>query len=191
MPIYNIPHILIEGMTENRNKYIEGLINQLTSNYDPSELLISVLGINSRDLFKTQDDAHSFYPNSTANELATKLVEELERRHTLIWDNDCDGILKFNLKMREKGESINPTLIAVYHLDDDFYKDEKLFYCIANLLQKGRGEGIHLIISTANLKRNMKSAIIKFNTPMSIAIDDGSKGVATVNFNNEINVLTF
>lgn len=191
MPIHDIPHVLIEGMTENRNKYIERLINQLASNYAPSELVISLLGINGRDLSKTHDDAHLFCPNSTTNELATKLVEELERRYSLIWDNDCDGILKFNLKMRKKGESIIPTLIAVCHLDDESYKDEKLFYCIANLLQKGRGAGIHLIISATNLKRNKKSAFIKYNTPMSIVVNDGSKGVATVNFNNEINVLTF
>ena len=190
-PISDIPHILIEGNPEKRNRYVKMLINQLISGFPPSELLVSFIDNSGSHLLETEDDSHLFCANKTNDELIAKLAEELERRYSLILDSGCSNVIKFNSNMKEKGNEIIPTLVVIFNLDDDFCKDSDLFYCIMNLMQKGRGAGIHVMISATNLKKNKQSTLIKINAPLHITINEDSENKAIVNFQGEVNAVTF
>lgn len=189
--INDIPHILVVGKPENRNKYIKTLINQLVSNHTPLELLISFLGMRDTNFFEAQDDPHLFNADSIDGKLATKLVEELEKRYSLIWKSGFNNCATFNLSQKEKGDAIIPTMVVVFNLDDDSFKDDNLFYCLITLLQKGRAAGIHVIVLIPSLSKNKCPMLIKANTPMVISFEKEKNNGIIIDYKGKTKKMSF
>jgi DNA segregation ATPase FtsK/SpoIIIE, S-DNA-T family len=197
-----MPHLLIAGATgSGKSVCINTLITSLVYRHTPQDLRLLMIDPKMVELSMYGDLPHLRHPVVTdPHDAATVLkwaVLEMERRYELLSENGARSLAEFNRRLEEghvlrRAEPKGP--------DDDpdrwLYNDGPLPYIVlvvdeladlmmsvqaeiekplAQLAQKARAIGVHLIVATQRPSVNVITGLIKANFPCRIAFRVSSK----------------
>ncbi len=197
-----MPHLLIAGATgSGKSVCINTLITSLVYKHPPSELRMLMVDPKMVELSMYGNLPHLRHPVVThPHDAATVLkwaVLEMERRYTLLSENGARSLAEFNRRATEgqplkRAEPVGPDSDP----DRYVYTDGPLPYIVvvvdeladlmmtvqaeiekplAQLAQKARAIGIHLIVATQRPSVNVITGLIKANFPCRIAFRVASK----------------
>jgi S-DNA-T family DNA segregation ATPase FtsK/SpoIIIE len=197
-----MPHLLIAGATgSGKSICINTLITSLVYRHPPSELRLLMIDPKMVELSMYADLPHLRHPVVTdPQDAATVLkwaVLEMERRYSLLSANGARSITEFNRRVAE-GQALKRAYPSGAEdvLDHWAYQEGALPYIVvvveeladlmmsvqaeiekplAQLAQKARAIGIHLIVATQRPSVNVITGLIKANFPCRIAFRVSSK----------------
>ena len=197
-----MPHLLIAGATgSGKSICINTLITSLVYRHSPKTLRLLMVDPKMVELSMYGDLPHLRHPVVTdPNDAATVLkwaVIEMERRYALLSENGARSLGEFN-KRAEEGAALRRAEPVGFEDDPDrwTYTDGPLPYIVvvvdeladlmmsvqaeiekplAQLAQKARAIGIHLIVATQRPSVNVITGLIKANFPCRIAFRVSSK----------------
>jgi S-DNA-T family DNA segregation ATPase FtsK/SpoIIIE len=197
-----MPHLLIAGATgSGKSVCINTLITSLIYKHPPSELRMLMVDPKMVELSMYGNLPHLRHPVVThPHDAATVLkwaVLEMERRYALLSENGARSLSEFNRRAADgqplkRAEPVGPDSDP----DRYVYTDGPLPYIVvvvdeladlmmtvqaeiekplAQLAQKARAIGIHLIVATQRPSVNVITGLIKANFPCRIAFRVASK----------------
>ena len=197
-----MPHLLIAGATgSGKSICVNTLITSLIYKHPPAELRLLMVDPKMVELSMYGDLPHLRHPVVTdPHDAATVLkwaVLEMERRYALLSENGARSLVEFNRRASE-GQALKRVDPVGPESDPDryVYKDGPLPYIVvvvdeladlmmtvqaeverplAQLAQKARAIGIHLIVATQRPSVNVITGLIKANFPCRIAFRVASK----------------
>ena len=197
-----MPHLLIAGATgSGKSICINTLITSLVYRHSPKSLRLLMVDPKMVELSMYGDLPHLRHPVVTdPNDAATVLkwaVLEMERRYALLSENGARSLQEFN-KRAEEGATLKRAEPIGHDDDPDrwTYTDGPLPFIVvvvdeladlmmsvqaeiekplAQLAQKARAIGIHLIVATQRPSVNVITGLIKANFPCRIAFRVSSK----------------
>jgi S-DNA-T family DNA segregation ATPase FtsK/SpoIIIE len=197
-----MPHLLIAGATgSGKSVCINTLITSLIYKHPPSELRMLMIDPKMVELSMYANLPHLRHPVVThPHDAATVLkwaVLEMERRYMLLSENGARSLAEFNRRALD-GQPLRRVEPVGPESDPDryVYTDGALPYIVvvvdeladlmmtvqaeiekplAQLAQKARAIGIHLIVATQRPSVNVITGLIKANFPCRIAFRVASK----------------
>ena len=197
-----MPHLLIAGATgSGKSVCINTLITSLIYKHPPSELRMLMIDPKMVELSMYANLPHLRHPVVTdPHDAATVLkwaVLEMERRYMLLSENGARSLAEFNRRALD-GQPLRRVEPVGPESDPDryVYSDGALPYIVvvvdeladlmmtvqaeiekplAQLAQKARAIGIHLIVATQRPSVNVITGLIKANFPCRIAFRVASK----------------
>ncbi len=197
-----MPHVLIAGATgSGKSVCINTIITSLVYRHTPRELRLLMIDPKMVELSMYGDLPHLRHPVVTNPKDAAVVLKwavmEMERRYALLSVNGARSVGEFNRRLAE-GRELKRT-----PWEDDFgatierpYEDGPLPYIVvvvdeladlmmavqaeierplAQLAQKARAIGIHLIVATQRPSVNVITGLIKANFPCRIGFRVASK----------------
>jgi DNA segregation ATPase FtsK/SpoIIIE, S-DNA-T family len=197
-----MPHLLIAGATgSGKSICINTLITSLVYRHSPKTLRLLMVDPKMVELSMYSDLPHLRHPVVTdPSDAATVLkwaVLEMERRYSLLSVNGARSLAEFNRRAEDQQPLRRPEAVGA---DDDpdrwTYTDGPLPYMVivvdeladlmmsvqseierplAQLAQKARAIGIHLVVATQRPSVNVITGLIKANFPCRIAFRVSSK----------------
>ena len=196
-----MPHLLIAGATgSGKSICINTLITSLIYRYGPNALRLLLVDPKMVELSMYGDLPHLRHPVVTnPHDAATVLkwaVIEMERRYALLSTNGARSLTEFNRRvgegqlLRKAGarddddpestrytEGALPYIVAVVDELADLMMtvQAEIEKPLAQLAQKARAIGIHLIVATQRPSVNVITGLIKANFPCRIAFRVSSK----------------
>jgi DNA segregation ATPase FtsK/SpoIIIE, S-DNA-T family len=197
-----MPHLLIAGATgSGKSVCINTIITSLVYRHSPATLRLLLVDPKMVELSMYGDLPHLRHPVVTDPEDAALAlrwaVYEMERRYELLSANNVRSITEFNRRV-EEGVTMRRTEPVGPEGDPDrwLYDDGPLPYVVvvvdeladlmmqvqseierplAQLAQKARAIGIHLIVATQRPSVNVITGLIKANFPCRIGFRVSSK----------------
>lgn len=152
-----MPHLLVGGATkQGKTEFIRCLISSLASCRTREELQFRLLDNKACEFKEYESDHKVVYGQDCISELRL-INEEMDSRYNEI-AKDPDVMFPY-------------MVVVVDEYSDFLYEDS--FRDIQNdviqIAQKGRMVGIHLIVATQRIDRDVVSMLLKTNLPTSIA----------------------
>lgn len=197
-----MPHLLIAGTTgSGKSICINTVITSLIYRHSPQTLRMLLIDPKMVELSMYEDLPHLRHPVVTdPQDAATVLkwaVLEMERRYELLSENGARSLSEFNRRVAE-GQPLRRAQAAGDEDDPDrwVYQEGELPFVVvvvdeladlmmtvqaeiekplAQLAQKARAIGIHLIVATQRPSVNVITGLIKANFPCRIAFRVSSK----------------
>jgi hypothetical protein len=168
-----MPHALVAGTTgSGKTVFLRNIILTLLMHHPPERMNLRLSSSKPMDFrIFTQVPHMAGCPMATdpagASHTAQVLVEEMDRRITLISDAFCDNLAEFN---RENPGQALPYIVAVFDEYAEMVasfgdRQERIDFesAIGRLAQKARAAGIHLIICMQRPDANALKGGIKAN----------------------------
>ena len=197
-----MPHLLIAGATgSGKSVCINTVITSLVYKHSPQTLRLLMIDPKMVELSMYGDLPHLRHPVVTDPSDAAVVLKwavlEMERRYALLSENGVRSLPEFNRRV-EEGKPLRIPNPDGEEGDPDrwLYKDGPLPYIVlvvdeladlmmavqaeiekplAQLAQKARAIGIHLIVATQRPSVNVITGLIKANFPCRIAFRVSSK----------------
>lgn len=197
-----MPHLLIAGATgSGKSVCINTVITSLIYKHSPETLRLLLIDPKMVELSMYRDLPHLRHPVVTDPEEAGLvlrwMVYEMERRYELLSQNSVRSIAEFNKRVEEgvtlrraepEGEEGDPdrwvwddgplpyVVLIVDELADLMMQAQAdVERPLAQLAQKARAIGIHLIVATQRPSVNVITGLIKANFPSRIGFRVSSK----------------
>lgn len=200
--LVRMPHLLIAGTTgSGKSICINTVITSLIYRHSPKSLRLLLIDPKMVELSMYENLPHLRHPVVTdPQDAATVLkwaVLEMERRYELLSENGARSLTEFNRRVAE-GQSLRrahpegdeddpgrwvyqegelPYIVAVVDELADLMMtvQAEIEKPLAQLAQKARAIGIHLIVATQRPSVNVITGLIKANFPCRIAFRVSSK----------------
>ncbi|MEJ2218275.1 MAG: DNA translocase FtsK 4TM domain-containing protein [Gemmatimonadota bacterium] len=197
-----MPHLLIAGATgSGKSVCINTIITSLVYRHPPEQLRLLMIDPKMVELSMYGDLPHLRHPVVTDPQDAAMVLKwavyEMERRYELLSENGARSVHEFNRRL-ESGQPLRRSDPAGPEGDPDrwLYKDGPLPQIVlvvdeladlimtvqaeierplAQLAQKARAIGVHLIVATQRPSVNVITGLIKANFPCRIAFRVSSK----------------
>ena len=197
-----MPHVLIAGATgSGKSVCINTIVTSLVFRHTPETLRLLMIDPKMVELSAYADLPHLRHPVVTDPRDAAGVLKwavlEMEKRYELLSTNHVRSIAEFNKKLAN-GVVLKRTQAAGPEGDEDrwIWKDGPLTYVVvvvdeladlmmtvqseiekplAQLAQKARAIGIHLIVATQRPSVNVITGLIKANFPTRVAFRVASK----------------
>jgi S-DNA-T family DNA segregation ATPase FtsK/SpoIIIE len=197
-----MPHVLIAGATgSGKSECINTVITSLVYRHTPETLRLLMIDPKMVELSAYADLPHLRHtvvtdPRDAAGVLKWAVIE-MERRYALLSANGQRSISEFNQRLKAGKEMKRPFMSGGENVEDRWrYEDGILPYIVvvvdeladlmmtvqseiekplAQLAQKARAIGIHLIVATQRPSVNVITGLIKANFPTRVAFRVASK----------------
>jgi len=197
-----MPHVLIAGATgAGKSVCINTIITSLVFKHTPETLRLLMIDPKMVELSAYSDLPHLRHPVITDPQDAAGVLKwavfEMERRYQLLSANGVRSLAEFNQKVKAGTTLRRPDAEGEEGDPDRFiYRDGALPYIVlvvdeladlmmqvqadvekplAQLAQKARAIGIHLIVATQRPSVNVITGLIKANFPTRVAFRVASK----------------
>ena len=193
-----MPHLLVAGSTgSGKSVSINSMICSILLRATPDEVKFLLIDPKMLELSAYEDIPHLLLPVVTNPKKAAValmwLVEEMERRYSLLANRGTRNIEQYNRKiegeMREgtfdveentpeaaSGEKLPYILVVIDELADlMIISSREVEESITRLAQMARAVGIHLILATQRPSVDVLTGIIKANFPARISFQVSSK----------------
>ena len=188
------PHLLIAGsIGSGKNVCLNTLIMSLLFRFSPDDLKLIMIDPKVVELEMYQPLPHLVAPVVNDPEKASLAlrwgVNEMERRYMVLTKVKSKNLAAFNSRppdpqpvLDDYGNVVPPKLpiliVIINELSDLMMSDAKddVEMDICRIAQKGRAVGIHLVVMTSALRKNVITGLIKANFPTKIAfrVSDGT-----------------
>lgn len=174
----DMPHLLISGTTgSGKSVFIHSIIMTLIMRNYPSELKLILIDPKQVEFSRYRDMPHLYCPiiSNIVQAVASlkKLVDEMERRYSILSRYECSKIQEYNQKRETQPDlEILPFLVCIIdEFADLMGQDPKNVDALTQrLAQKARAAGIYLLISTQRPSVKCITGTIKANIPARIAL---------------------
>ncbi|MBI4546250.1 MAG: DNA translocase FtsK [Gemmatimonadetes bacterium] len=200
--LVRMPHLLIAGATgSGKSVCINTLITSLMVRHSPSELRLLLIDPKRVELSMYSDLPHLRHPVVTDPHDAAAMLKwavlEMDRRYALLGENGARSMAEFNRRVLEGqvlrraepsgeegdpdpwlyGEGALPYIVLVVDELADLMMtvQAEVERPLAQLAQKARAIGIHLIVATQRPSVNVITGLIKANFSCRIAFRVSSK----------------
>ena len=193
-----MPHLLVAGSTgSGKSVSINSMICSILLRATPDEVKFLMIDPKMLELSAYDDIPHLLLPVVTNPKKAaiglTWLIEEMERRYSLLANGGTRNIEQYNRKieteMREgtvdaegnapeasSGEKLPYIIVVIDELADlMIISSREVEESITRLAQMARAVGIHLILATQRPSVDVLTGIIKANFPARISCQVSSK----------------
>lgn len=174
----SLPHLLVSGTTgSGKSVFIQSIIMTLIMRNYPSDLKLILVDPKQVEFTRYTGLPHLLCPIITnityAVAMLKRLVNEMERRYTILARYQCSNIHDYQKVRKEKPELENlPNIVVIIDEFADMMgqdpKDVDLY--TQRLAQKARAAGIYLIIATQRPSVKCITGTIKANIPARIAL---------------------
>lgn len=185
-----MPHLLVAGATgQGKSVGLNAIITSLLYSKRPDELKFVMIDPKQVEFYpyaKIKNYYMAMMPGesdavvtdtATSEAVLSSLVEEMERRYTLLKKAACRKITEYNEKLHngeldlEEGHEFLPYIVVVIDEFGDLkmVSGKNVELPIARLGQKGRAAGIHVILATQRPSTDVITGLIKANFPARIA----------------------
>ena len=186
--LQTMPHLLIAGSTgSGKSMAINSLLCSILSRANAEQVRLILVDPKMLELSLYEGIPHLLRPVITdVNETYQALqwiIEEMNRRYTLMKQFDVRNIETFNNKCRKVDESSRLTekplpyiIFVIDELADVMLSAPKeIEQAIQRLAQKARASGIHLVLATQRPSVDIITGVIKANLPCRMAFRVTSK----------------
>lgn len=177
-----LPHLLIAGTTgSGKSVGINAMILSLLYKNSPDQLRLLMIDPKMLEFSIYNDIPHLLTPVITKAKQAiialNNMVNEMERRYSLMSETRTKNIENYNEKVkREGGEHFPYIVVIIDELADLMMTSGKdVEHSIARLAQMARASGIHLVVATQRPSVDVVTGLIKANLPSRISYRVGQK----------------
>ncbi|MCX5817554.1 MAG: DNA translocase FtsK 4TM domain-containing protein [Proteobacteria bacterium] len=177
-----MPHLLVAGSTgSGKSVSLNSMICSILFKATPINVKFLMIDLKMLELSFYDGIPHLLLPVVTNSKNAKTslrwLVDEMERRYTMMSELGVRSIDKYNQKMVKQEQDPIPYIVVVIDELADLMmtstKDVEEY--IARLAQMARASGIHLILATQRPSVDVLTGIIKANFPARISCKVFSK----------------
>lgn len=175
------PHILMAGSTgSGKSVCMDTMIMSLLYRFSPDQLKMIMVDPIPVELERYHSLPHLAVPMihdvDISLSVLLRLIEEIERRYTILAKAQCRNIAEYNSSSRK--ETMPRLVVMISELANLMRSacPSGFESFIAKIAQKGRAAGVHLIIVTQCPARDVITGIIKANLPTVIAFKVASAG---------------
>lgn len=174
-----MPHLLIAGQTgSGKSVMINTLLSSLLYRNSPSDMRLILVDPKQVEMAPYEDIPHLLTPIITEPEKTISalkwLVNEMERRYSLLAEQKLRDIKSFNTKNAE--EAMPYIVVVIDELADLMMVAARdVEALIVRLAQKARAVGIHLVLATQRPSVDVITGLIKANVPARIAFTVASQ----------------
>ena len=172
------PHLLVAGTTgSGKSVFINTLLASILYKFSPNELKLILIDPKMLELSVYNDIAHLLTPVVTEPKkaiIALKWVcKEMERRYSLMNEENTRSLEAFNQKVKEK----IPYIVVVIDEMADLMMTagKEVEHYVQRLAQMARACGIHLVMATQRPSVDIITGSIKANFPSRISFQVASK----------------
>jgi len=189
-----MPHLLIAGATgSGKSVYMNSVIASLMYTMSPEDLRFLMIDPKMVELKLYEGIPHLLHPVitdvRTASRALSWVVQEMERRYTILSRLKCRDIRSYNQRIAAKSENyglygdgeLTPDRMSYIVVFIDELSDLMMIASkdvedsIIRLTQKARAVGIHVIMATQRPSVDVITALIKANCPARIAFHVAQK----------------
>jgi S-DNA-T family DNA segregation ATPase FtsK/SpoIIIE len=177
-----MPHLLVAGATgSGKSVSLNSMICSILFKATPANVRFLMIDLKMLELSFYEGIPHLLLPVVTNPKNAKTslrwLIDEMERRYTVMSQIGVRNIDKYNQKMvKQEGETIPYIVVVIDELADlMMVSSREVEEYIARLAQMARASGIHLILATQRPSVDVLTGIIKANFPARIACKVFSK----------------
>ncbi len=177
-----LPHLLIAGTTgSGKSVGINAMILSLLYKNSPDKLRLLMIDPKMLEFSIYNDIPHLLTPVITKAKQAivalNNMVNEMERRYSLMSENRTKNIESYNERVKKEGGEHLPYIVVIIdELADLMMTSGKdVEYSIARLAQMARASGIHLVVATQRPSVDVVTGLIKANLPSRISYRVGQK----------------
>lgn len=177
-----LPHLLIAGTTgSGKSVGINAMILSLLYKNSPDQLRLLMIDPKMLEFSIYNDIPHLLTPVITKAKQAivalSNMVNEMERRYSLMSHTKTKNIEGYNEKVKKEGGEHFPYIVVIIDELADLMmtsgKDVEI--SIARLAQMARASGIHLVVATQRPSVDVVTGLIKANLPSRISYRVGQK----------------
>ena len=172
------PHLLVAGTTgSGKSVFINTLLTSILYKFSPDDLRLILIDPKMLELSVYNDIAHLLTPVVTEPKkaiIALKWVcKEMERRYSLMNEENTRSLEAFNQKVKEK----IPYIVVVIDEMADLMMTagKEVEHYVQRLAQMARACGIHLVMATQRPSVDIITGSIKANFPSRISFQVASK----------------
>ncbi len=177
-----MPHLLVAGSTgSGKSVSLNSMICSILFKATPANVKFLMIDLKMLELSFYDGIPHLLLPVVTNSKNAKTslrwLIDEMERRYTMMSELGVRSIDKYNQKMiKQEQETIPYIVVVIDELADLMMTSTKeVEEYIARLAQMARASGIHLILATQRPSVDVLTGIIKANFPARISCKVFSK----------------
>ena len=174
-----MPHLLIAGQTgSGKSVMINTLLCSLLYRNRPSDMKLILVDPKQVEMAPYEDIPHLLAPIITKPEECISalkwLVNEMERRYSLLAEEKLRDIKSYNAKKKDEGMPY--IVIVIDELADlMMIAARDVEALVVRLAQKARAVGIHLVLATQRPSVDVITGLIKANIPARIAFTVASQ----------------
>jgi len=177
-----MPHLLVAGSTgSGKSVSLNSMICSILFKATPTNVKFLMIDLKMLELSFYDGIPHLLLPVVTnAKNAKTSLrwlIDEMERRYTMMSELGVRNIDKYNQKMVKQEQDPIPYIVVVIDELADLMmtSTKEVEEYIARLAQMARASGIHLILATQRPSVDVLTGIIKANFPARISCKVFSK----------------
>ncbi len=182
-----MPHLLVAGSTgSGKSVSLNSMICSILYKATPINVRFLMIDLKMLELSFYDGISHLLLPVVTNPKNAKAslhwLIDEMERRYTMMAEMGVRSIEKYNQKivkstLERGGQEILPYIVVVIDelADLMMVSTREVEEYIARLAQMARASGIHLILATQRPSVDVLTGIIKANFPARISCQVSSK----------------
>jgi len=178
-----MPHLLVAGSTgSGKSVSLNSMICSILYKATPVNVRFLMIDLKMLELSFYDGIPHLLLPVVTNPKNAKTslrwLIDEMERRYTMMAEMGVRSIEKYNQKTaKQEGQEVLPYIVVVIDelADLMMVSTREVEEYIARLAQMARASGIHLILATQRPSVDVLTGIIKANFPARISCQVSSK----------------
>jgi S-DNA-T family DNA segregation ATPase FtsK/SpoIIIE len=178
-----MPHLLVAGSTgSGKSVSLNSMICSILYKATPVNVRFLMIDLKMLELSFYDGIPHLLLPVVTNPKNAKTslrwLIDEMERRYTMMAEMGVRSIEKYNQKTaKQEGQDVLPYIVVVIDelADLMMVSTREVEEYIARLAQMARASGIHLILATQRPSVDVLTGIIKANFPARISCQVSSK----------------
>ncbi|MCX7965107.1 MAG: DNA translocase FtsK 4TM domain-containing protein [Syntrophorhabdaceae bacterium] len=177
-----MPHLLVAGSTgSGKSVSLNSMICSILFKATPVNVRFLMIDLKMLELSFYEGIPHLLLPVVTnpknAKTALRWLIDEMERRYTIMAEIGVRNIDRYNAKMTKQGGNVLPYIVVVIDelADLMMVSSREVEEYIARLAQMARASGIHLILATQRPSVDVLTGIIKANFPARISFKVSSK----------------
>ena len=179
----DLPHLLVAGTTgSGKSVFIHQVIMSLIMRNYPDQLRLILIDPKKVEFTKYQNIPHLFCrivdDINQATAILNELVNEMERRYSLLSANQCVNLKEYRAKIENDKTLVDmPNLVCIIDEFADLISQDpdNVEYSVQRLAQKARACGIYLIIATQRPSVKVITGDIKANIPARVALSVSSQ----------------
>ena len=175
-PLNELPHLLIAGTTgSGKSVLVHSIITTLIMRNYPNQLKLMLIDPKQVEFSKYEMEPHLFCPVISTSENAIvaleRLINEMERRYTILSRNNCVKIAEYRSRRTENMEEL-PDIVCVIDEFADLMQTggDAVSSYVQRLTAKARAAGIYLIIATQRPSTDAIPMIVKANIVCRIGL---------------------
>lgn len=180
--ITEAPHVIIAGSTQSgKSLFLKSIVAQLLATHTKETLELTIIDTKLVDFSKFEKIINIIETPEEAKDMLDTLVIDMNNRYQLLKQSNCTNIIDYNKKITKNYNYLPYKVIVI----DEYYDltsslDKTFNENMIKLVSKARASGIHIILATQRISKDVISGMLRANMPMQIAFKVSTLNESTI-----------